>query len=517
MKTCDGGSTWVDIPLPDSTYTVVSMAVLSDGSLWISERNELHYTTDDGMNWETVIPDQYYSDFKKIIMIDEMNIKILARLYFYLSVDGGLTWEMTQISNSLGMHDIACPSPDFCVAVGDGGIIMNTQDGGVTWTELSEGFRSYLSDASFYDEMRGIVAGSEYPGARIYYTVDAGYNWSPSQIDTNSSLYSIRSLDFSSDGDAWAVGWSGMMKSNDIGLSWDKVETGFDYAYNVIEVYEDKFIWAGGHSAKMIRSTDGGLQWEDISLPVEDHINNIVFCDSLHGLLTVVEPKKAGYAFLYITIDGGISWEKLPHPGDICPIFSMSYPDDTTIFLAMAYHGLMRSYDRGITWKTLGEVAGEIPTYIKFLDAETGLATRIDRLVARTEDGGETWLVDMTNNQTYGGGKTYFYDLKNGWMVGSNGLIKKYYNPFVNIPEKPSFSANEESPWVYPNPAEGKLFTRHSQNIQRVEIYDIRGDRILSFEGRDIKSINIEHLISGVYLVKLYLADEIHTEKLIKN
>ena len=56
---------------------------------------------------------------------------------------------------------------------------------------------------------------------------------------------------------------------------------------------------------------------------------------------------------------------------------------------------------------------------------------------------------------------------------------------------------------IFPNPNTGEFFIQSTSLISRIEIFDVRGNLLLSKEIRsENKSINISELANGLYFVK---------------
>ena len=62
------------------------------------------------------------------------------------------------------------------IAVGTGGTIIRTTDGGVTWTPQTSGTTAWLLGVSFSDRSAGTTVGS---GGTILRTTDGGATWTP--------------------------------------------------------------------------------------------------------------------------------------------------------------------------------------------------------------------------------------------------------------------------------------------------------------------------------------------------
>ena len=518
-KTCDGGDTWTEIHVPGNESRMHGLQVIGGNDLYISIYNNIYHTVDNGQNWDLIPIGYPCSYIDKITFLDSLNWKVLSGSKLFFTNDGGLTWDYSEFVISYSMQDMSWPDPSHCYVAGQSGVIMNSADSGQTWSEMSEGFRPYFKDVSFINENIGVAVGSEGEHGVIYRTDDGGFNWNQAVIDTSSPAYYLRGIVMNEDGKGWICGWGCILRSVDEGLSWNHIDPGYHYLFKDLEAYQDKYIWAGGNEGKLIRSKDHGNSWEDISLLITDHIEIISFSDSLNGLLTVTENKKSGYTFLYKTNDGGDSWQELPHPGDICPVYSISNPDMKTIYLTVGYHGLIKSVDGGNSWIYIGEISGVMPRYAKFSDPETGIISMGDYFVAHTWDGGESWIIDLDKSSSpYGlsGSAIYFHDFQNGLMAGNQGLIKKYSNPFVNIPDLEKPIPRSDQPLIYPNPVTDKLSIIYKEPIKEVQVYSINGNLIFSEYGQNIESINTESLPGGTYIIEILSDTNQYSLKFLK-
>ena len=90
-------------------------------------------------------------------------------------------------------------------AVGDGGMIWYTSDGGKNWNEQVQGWptNKLLKDIHFTDKLTGWTVGWE--GA-LFRTADGGENWTFIDLGTDESLYDIH---FTDHYHGWIVGSNG--------------------------------------------------------------------------------------------------------------------------------------------------------------------------------------------------------------------------------------------------------------------------------------------------------------------
>jgi photosystem II stability/assembly factor-like uncharacterized protein len=87
-------------------------------------------------------------------------------------------------------------------AVGSGGVIISTADGGRTWRPQTSGVGDDLFDVKFFDAREGWAVGS---GGTMLHTTDGGVTWADAKRVTTHSLERL----FLVGRRAWAVGFGG--------------------------------------------------------------------------------------------------------------------------------------------------------------------------------------------------------------------------------------------------------------------------------------------------------------------
>lgn len=90
-------------------------------------------------------------------------------------------------------------------AVGTGGTILKTTDGGASWTAQVSGTSATLYAVHFVDPLRGWVVGA---GGTILATRDGGATWQRQEAGTSADL---RSVWFTSANEGWIVGQGGLI------------------------------------------------------------------------------------------------------------------------------------------------------------------------------------------------------------------------------------------------------------------------------------------------------------------
>jgi len=156
-----------------------------------------------------------------------------------------------------------------------GGRVYRTSDGGMSWTNINPGQAPILA-AIFLDRQHGwLVSGPSAGGAgfTVWRTADGGLSWQEASFaPTSTTLFDARpvALDFTSP----LEGWMALKLASS----------------------------ANFNLGRLFHTTDGGITWEERSLPGGGSID---FVNDMHGWTLA----GAEGDVLYETQDGGLSWQ----------------------------------------------------------------------------------------------------------------------------------------------------------------------------------------------------------------
>ena len=107
------------------------------------------------------------------------------------TVDGGKFWERQKSGTRASLRAVQFLTPYTGFAVGrtelpttlghSSGIVLTTTNGGLTWTELTNGLMPGLMVVKFFNDKNGIVTGDSTPAfpCGIFTTSDGGISWKP--------------------------------------------------------------------------------------------------------------------------------------------------------------------------------------------------------------------------------------------------------------------------------------------------------------------------------------------------
>ena len=187
-RTTDGGATWQAVATfsqdaNDLDFTadgVHGICGLDDGLVLVSH--------DAGLTWTSFAVDGSTEAAWEVDIANGQTLfaDMLSDPAFF-STDGGENWQpYTVVSNFQEMCFLDETNGFYCSL----SAVFRTEDGGLSWTELADGFPSNLKGVVFTDALNGWVAG--YDGY-IAHTTNGGLDWTQQFINDEdiSVLYCI--------------------------------------------------------------------------------------------------------------------------------------------------------------------------------------------------------------------------------------------------------------------------------------------------------------------------------------
>ena len=282
-------------------------------------------------------------------------------------------------------------------AVGEGGTILKTTNGGSTWTPLVNGINYNFHSVYFIDANTGFVVGDE---GHILKTSDGGINWSGLTTGTTNQLNSVYFTD---------------------------TNTGY-----VLHCWSMN----GNH---IFKTSDGGTSWHTLSIVTNAGLTSVYFTDSNTGYAIGNRSNGQGRdGVIFKTIDGGFTWTELSQFG-CYSLYSVFFTDANTGYLVgeVTMDGAIigdiynlnyfKTVNAGLTWSCIiiesSNTTRDLSlNSIYFPDANTGYAVGSRGCIVKTSDAGETWA-ELSSGITTDLNSVYFTDANTGYSVGVGGSI----------------------------------------------------------------------------------------------
>jgi photosystem II stability/assembly factor-like uncharacterized protein len=238
----------------------------------------------------------------------------------------------------------------------------------------------------------------------------------------------------------YAVGYkSGLlpivMKTTNTGVNWVGQDTpqgdtaSILYRWVFFTDANTGFVVAANYNnldyGRIIRTTNGGINWYNINLPVNQHMTTIHFINSNTGYA-------CGRQSILRTTDAGLNWI-LQETGYQYLFFAIQFPDINTGYVVGNSGIILKTTNGGTNWITSLSSAGQYLYGLSFADVNTGIAVggnpnNSANRILKTTDAGTTWsIIPYTNSQCLLW-SAKFVNSNTAWITGWCGQIIKTTN-----------------------------------------------------------------------------------------
>ncbi|HEY8462062.1 MAG TPA: YCF48-related protein [Blastocatellia bacterium] len=334
--------------------------------------------------------------------------------------------------------------------------------------KLDGKFDKSLRAIYFVDSTFGWAAGA---GGAVYHTADGGRSWESLSIDDAVDINYVYFIDRYR---GWMLGKPAgaddeagndnvLFITTNGGRSWMRKPLPYVTSIHFIDA---RIGWAAGKNSTLLKTTDGGLEWNKVSSieklirsPIDSSTYNfgfsdIHFTDPKHGWLigNFYEQARGDIGGVFTTSDGGATWRRVPftiqtknNAGRFTPgsLHSVNFKDaNAGSITGEMYDGADRFFfalhtrDGGQTW-SLFRIQSRSTHNSQFLDPTHGWTAAFaqranggepeiyDTVLLRTKSGGLSWGVDLIARGRRIRG-IFFLSPTKGWAVGDGGMILSY-------------------------------------------------------------------------------------------
>jgi photosystem II stability/assembly factor-like uncharacterized protein len=351
--------------------------------------------------------------------------------------------------------------------MGNNGTVIRSRDEGHSWQDLSiPSVTNNLYGLDFLDYgqvgLFAVVCGDN---GSVYSSTDSGGNWTWQQLNTptTNNLTSIGAITTEI---FIAVGKSGtIIRTSDSGQSWDDLsvsDTSAHFNRVLISTFYPNFdrVWAVADNGIIYASTDYGFSWFTQNSGTNNNLYDLSFRNSDEGIVA------GENGTVIYTTDGGSTWLEDPYLG-------------------------------GLTTKHIISIAA--------VDSNTASAIIVSSL------GGESALAETTFILTVSSDSIVGIGVEHNSLPATFKIFQNYPNPF--------------------NPSTKIKYQIPKLSFVTLKIYDVLGGEIATLvnEEKPIGSYEVEfsaisgsasggdawNLTSGIYFYRLQAGNFIQTKKMV--
>jgi photosystem II stability/assembly factor-like uncharacterized protein len=339
---------------------------------------------------------------------------VCSIILFLLSFNTSAQWSwINPLPQGNTLHDVQFISALTGFAVGDGGTILKTIDGGYTWNRMGNGSMVSLNSVFFLDTSIGWAISKEFEV--LLKTTDGGITWTKAY---NFDTFDMNDVWFTDPMHGVAVGYESVFITSDGGITW--LWKG-PYSWNYSIWFTDPGTAIMSSDWYLYKSVDGGNTWTIKQSNVYGWRGSLFFMDADIGLHV------GGAGQIYKTIDGGETWDSI-YSGT-SNVLSASYIFPNGTGYAVGYSGTMlKTTDAGASWVTLPSLTDYDLETITFSDASHGIITGELGLILITENAGVTWTSTYSTVTKKNLNAVCFPDQNTGYAAGGGGTVLKSVN-----------------------------------------------------------------------------------------
>lgn len=295
-------------------------------------------------------------------------------------------------------------------AVGDGGTILSTTDGGTSWTRQPNGTGVSLRSMTFTDARTGWIVG-EY--GTILHTKDGGTSW---KRQVSGSRVAFTSVAFTDADTGWAAGAGGtIIHTANGGMEWTPQASGAKVWLQLVAFTDARTGWAVGQNGTILHTTNGGVEWTPQASGTKAWLRSVAFSSVRTGWAVGED------GTILHTTDGGASWTPQARATRAF-LSSVTVANDRTAWAVGSSGTILHTTDGGTSWVAQTSSRSPMPRSITFSDARTGWITGDHGTILHTTDGGTSW-VPRAIGIAASISSVAFTDARTGWAVGSGGTI----------------------------------------------------------------------------------------------
>ncbi len=271
LKTIDGGRIWnkVKIKKLRSVGGIRTFNLIDEKTaICVDHRSQIFRTTDRGMTWKRI---GHFPGVWKLFFLDKRKGWGGTLLDGYIQTDnGGRSWrEKRLIDNVYGMFQgvyFISEKKGWMAGLG----VWITEDGGENWKRIDTGCgEDYLLDCAFISDKRGWAVGEKEKRGVLLKSEDGGLTWEEVRLDlrqkASHNSWAFTEIKFINDMVGWVNSDSSIaILTTDGGKEWREVNIDVG---GEMDIYfkNDKEGWCIGRDG-VYETHDGGASWARIRI-----------------------------------------------------------------------------------------------------------------------------------------------------------------------------------------------------------------------------------------------------------
>lgn len=388
----------------------------------------------NGQDWKWVNPTPSGNQLNAVKYLDSNSAIAVGKLgTILLSNNSGKDWKQIISNTKANLLSISAINKDTIYVSGQDLSVLKSTDGGNKWVVLREG--SYgsrnISKVLFVNSRLGFLLGDGME--EFFKTIDSGKTWAKLQMDLN--FQGVTSIYFTSADTGYASIGNGhagpALKTTDGGVTWATITLPVSWGFNAMMFTDKQKGYMVGSLGNILKTEDVGATWQiQNKFPSSLTNSNLVSVDFINQEIGFT----VGSTDILKTTDSGKHWELVAHSAfDLRSVSFFGLLNGICVGgdWLHEYSGITTTSDGGKTWNERSStVTGRYINKVRFVNANTGYAVggntnTFGGFILKTTDTGNTWSAINTGIDNYWISDLSLPDEKTIFVVGQSGQILK--------------------------------------------------------------------------------------------
>lgn len=229
---------------------------------------------------------------------------------------------------------------------------------------------------------------------------------------------------------------------------WRAQNSGTTENLNAVSFINSQEGWAVGDNGIVLKTTNGGLTWNKLTIQGVNEFHSVKFFNSNTGLI-------ATWDTVYKTTNGGSSWSGIWMGTTNNYFHSFYFLDENNGWCAGDVGAVFKTTSGGDFWLFLGTQQIMDMYDVHFVNSDNGYSCGWGGALWRSRDGGMGW-VDIYDWEVMADlWGVSFGDTATGWCVGDSGVIIKTTNSGDSWVKQNSGTSNKLTDMKFFNTNEG--------------------------------------------------------------
>ncbi|MBX3042828.1 MAG: T9SS type A sorting domain-containing protein [Candidatus Kapabacteria bacterium] len=378
FRSKDNGNNWEKI-----ASKISAIAFDSDNNYYLGNTSGGISLFDTNMNFIKILREPNFLDMDVENIEIDANGNIYAKLFYgglHLSTDKGLTWKTIYTRN---FSQISFDSNNVIIMSFYSNGITRSTNNGKDWSGIiinDAEFRRGIFYTAYNKIFNNFIAVGI--GNIVYISNDLGLTWLP--VEDSIPINYVTAVMIDENGDAYITGDSLVCRSSDGGNTWIILD-GFPKVLSQSLTNKDDYIfaatWSNGVICYDIAKNSG--EKKNIGI-INSNVNQIAI--SQKG--NVFASTTSG---IFRTTNSGIEWEQLELPisSDI-ESTAILYSKSGNLY-ASSEIGVLLSKDEGQTWNIIENLETDSETNTCFAESDDGRIYASGRYLYYSDDNGVSW------------------------------------------------------------------------------------------------------------------------------